>query len=571
MKRAAAIAWPVLGTAVITLDALLRWAIGAPFAFGDIVWGTVGWWEWMLLAPVVVTLAERFPYRPGGRRRFLLVHALAPFAISATHSTIFFTLRQFFYPGEIIAEVWVVRLPVHLTLDFLVYSATVLATHVVLFLRSSWSREEERLALEKQIAQTELDMLRLQLPPEVIREKLQALEAAIEGDAVEAERQLMSLSAFLRERLGTPSKIDLECGDRSRRFDLHEPQLAPHAVKAATAVTALQTALIILCIVPGVMLLFHATVVLRNVVLDRPVAWNLIRESLWLASLSWPVTLLMVWLGSRVKRIMVLAIAAAAAPPLWDLSFHTLRAGWPAAREYLILNSRTIDFLIFFGIALGALAWQRYLGWRRHAVEVAELDAVLLRTRTRLLRLQLNPHFLFNTLNSIAALLEDERGAAQRMAARLRHFVDRVLATTDVQEVPLGEELELLSTYFDIENVRFGDRLRLDLHVGSGANRALVPSFLLQPLVENALRHGLKPSTGGRVSVTAAIEDEALQVEVLDNGQPRVSVVREGIGLSNTRARLRQLYGDAFAFDVERRESGFRARLTIPFRRLITT
>jgi two-component sensor histidine kinase len=565
LKLAAAIAWPVLGTAVALLDALLLWSVGAPVTFPLFVWGLVGWLEWSLLAPVVITLAERFPYRPGARRSFFLVHGVAPFLISAAHSGIYFSLRRLFFPEEVIAEVWVARLPLHLTLDFLVYSATVLATHVVLFLRSAWSREEARLALEKQIAQTELDMLRLQLPPDVIRQKLQALEAAIERDAMEAERQLMSFSAFLRERLGAPRIGSDGDSDETSRA-VYDDAVAP-----PRPLTFPVLFLIVVGVVPCVLFVFQTVAVLRNVVLGRPIAWNVVRDSMWLASFSWPVTLLMVWLGSRVKRITVLAVAAAAAPPLWDLAFHTLRAGWPAARQYLILNGRTIDFLIFFGIALATLAWQRYLGWRRHAVEVAELDAVLLRSRSRVLRLQLNPHFLFNTLNSIAALLEDERDAAQRMAARLRHFVDRVLAMTDVQEVPLGEELALLSTYFDIENVRFGDRLHLDLHVGAGANGALVPSFLLQPLVENALRHGLKPSTGGRVSVSAAIEDEALRLEVLDNGQPRVSVVREGIGLSNTRARLRQLYGDSFAFDIERRDSGFRARLTIPFRRLITT
>jgi two-component sensor histidine kinase len=291
-------------------------------------------------------------------------------------------------------------------------------------------------------------------------------------------------------------------------------------------------------------------------------------ELILLSFFTWPVTLLMVWLGARVKRVWLIAIAAAAAPALWDFAIEGVRSGWDAAVMFLVRTNRTIDFLVFFAIALGALAYERYLTWRRNAAEVAELDSVLLRTRARLLRLQLNPHFLFNALNSIAALLDDERDAARRMSAQLRNFVDRVLATSDRQEVPLGEELDLLSAYFAIENVRFGDRLQLDLDVARGADGALVPSFFLQPLVENALRHGLQPETGGRVSVTAAVNDDALSVEVLDNGRPRASVVREGIGLSNTRARLRQLYGDAFSFDVERREDGFRARLVIPFRNL---
>jgi hypothetical protein len=572
VKRVAAVAWPVIGTVVLALEVAIRIALRDPMPWDVVLWGAVGWYQWLLLAPLVVALTERFPYRPRARWRFFIVHAIAPFFFSLAHSAIYFGLRSFFV-DEPLPAVWIARLPAHLTLDFLVYNATVIATHVAVYLRNAWEREQERLAIEQRIARAELDVLRVQLPPETIRERLKSIESAIGDDALEAERQIVKFSAFLRERLREPeaprhpersegSQDATPVAGEILRFAQDDGSAVPRPIPLPLLL------LIVIGVIPGVLLMIQAFAMLRSLAQDQPISLNAFWKSVSLSWFSWPVTLLMIWLGSRVKRIAVLVIAAAAAPVVWGLAFHTVRAGFEASRAFLLSSSRAIDFLVFFAIALGALAHQRYIAWRRHAIEVAELDAVLLRTRTRLLRLQLNPHFLFNALNSIAALLEDEREAAKRMAARLRHFVDHVLATTDRQEVPLAEELEQLSTYFAIENVRFGDRLQLALNVGKEARNALIPSFLLQPLVENALRHGLQPTS---ISVTADIANRSLHVEVADNGKPRNNSMREGIGLSNTRARLRQLYGDAFAFDVERRESGFRASLTIPFRSSLLT
>jgi two-component sensor histidine kinase len=545
VKRIAAVTWPLLGALVLAVEGVIRLAAGAP---ANPLWVMVGWLEWSVLAPLVVTLAERFPWP---KRYFFLVHGIAPFVVSALHSTAYFSLRRLAGYDDI----WVERLAAHLSLDVFVYCATVLATHVAAFLRNSWLREEERVALEKEIAQAELDMLRLQLPPGIIRQKLLAIEEAIGRDPLDAEKQVVRLSAFLRERLRVPPP---EVG-----------RAEPDEVTPPRPLSPFVRVLIVLCAAPAAVALLQFFGVLQAFAEGKPIAWQ--TNTFLFSWLAWPVTLLMVWLGSRVKRIVILAVAAAAAPALWDFVFHGIRSGHEAAVAHLVGTSRTGDFLIFFAIALGALAYDRYMTSRRHAVEVAELDSVLLRARARLLRLQLNPHFLFNALNSIAALLDDEREAARRMSAQLRNFVDRVLATSDRQEVPLGEELDLLSAYFAIENVRFGDRLQLDLEVTEGAEAALVPSFLLQPLVENALRHGLQPETGGRVSVIASFSHGALSLEVADNGRPRTTVFREGIGLSNTRARLRQMYGYSFSFDVMRGEEGFRAWLVIPFRSSLLT
>ena len=192
----------------------------------------------------------------------------------------------------------------------------------------------------------------------------------------------------------------------------------------------------------------------------------------------------------------------------------------------------------------------------------------MLRTRGTLLRLQLNPHFLFNSLNSVAALLEDDPSTAERMAAELRHFVVRVLERSDREEVPLGEELDSLAAYVAIENIRFDGRAELAIEASDAAQGALVPSFLLQPLVENALRHGLLPETGGCVSVEASVRQDRLHITVEDDGRGNGSErpAREGLGLSNTRGRLEQMYGGEFSLDISAHRGGFALAIALPYR-----
>jgi LytS/YehU family sensor histidine kinase len=171
-------------------------------------------------------------------------------------------------------------------------------------------------------------------------------------------------------------------------------------------------------------------------------------------------------------------------------------------------------------------------------------------------------------VNSVAALLEDDAPTAQRMAAELRHFVVRVLERSDREEVPLREELDSLAAYVEIENIRFGGRAELVIEASDDAQAALVPSFLLQPLVENALRHGLLPEKGGQVSVQARVRSGEVHIRVNDDGgaNSREVPAREGLGLSNTRARLAQMYGDGFSFDIAARENGFAVMTVLPYR-----
>jgi LytS/YehU family sensor histidine kinase len=163
--------------------------------------------------------------------------------------------------------------------------------------------------------------------------------------------------------------------------------------------------------------------------------------------------------------------------------------------------------------------------------------------------MQLQPHFLFNTLNAIAALLKPKPDAAERMVLQLAEFLRLTLRSTGRAEVTLREELDFLERYLAIEKTRFGDRLSTRFRIRSEVLDARVPNLLLQPLVENAIRHGIARDSGaGRVEVSATHEGGRLLLRVTDNG-PGLgpAPVVEGIGLTNTRDRLRHLFGDEFS------------------------
>ena len=197
-----------------------------------------------------------------------------------------------------------------------------------------------------------------------------------------------------------------------------------------------------------------------------------------------------------------------------------------------------------------------------------ELSASLARARLEALKMQLQPHFLFNSLNAIAALVHKDANAADEMLGALSDLLRLTLESSGEQELPLRRELEVVERYLAIEKVRFGDRLNFAIDAAPETLPALVPALVLQPLVENAVRHGLEPlRRPGELTIRAERDGAVLRLLVTDNGAGlrAPSTPREGVGLANTRARLRELYGDAAALDLISSEEGLTVRIAIPF------
>jgi LytS/YehU family sensor histidine kinase len=192
----------------------------------------------------------------------------------------------------------------------------------------------------------------------------------------------------------------------------------------------------------------------------------------------------------------------------------------------------------------------------------AQLDA---------LRRQLEPHFLFNTLNAIAGLVREARNdAAVNMIAGLSNLLRRVVDASDKQEVSLGEEMEFLQTYLEIQQTRFADRLQVNLDVPREFLSARVPSLILQPMVENAIEHGIGTrSAGGAIRIGAARNNGLLTLSVYNDG-PHIAAdweqFRCGVGIANVRTRLQNLYGSECGVDIRNQEAGVEVLLSVPYK-----
>jgi two-component system LytT family sensor kinase len=207
----------------------------------------------------------------------------------------------------------------------------------------------------------------------------------------------------------------------------------------------------------------------------------------------------------------------------------------------------------YFVILSGYYAFDYYVKYRDRELRASQLETRLTQAHLQALKSQLNPHFLFNTLNTISSLMYTDIAAADAMMSRLSELLRLTLDNEGAQEVTLKEEMDLLERYLDIQRIRFEERLHVSVHVDPEVLEARVPNFSLQPLVENAIRHGIatRPQ-GGRLDISAGRSDGMLEIRLLDDGPgftddgPR----REGIGVANTRARLEQMYGQKHRFEM---------------------
>jgi len=208
----------------------------------------------------------------------------------------------------------------------------------------------------------------------------------------------------------------------------------------------------------------------------------------------------------------------------------------------------------------------------RQIAEAARLNAELSKAQLSALRRQMEPHFMFNTLNAIAALVRDRRNdAAVSTIVGLSEFLRRVAADSDRSQVALGEEVDYLQRYVDIQKVRFGERLHVSVDIPAGLHRALVPMLLLQPLVENAIKHGIsKRAVGGTVRVSASLNSSMLCLNVSNDGPqpaPDWQASPHGVGLANLRTRLQILHGSQSDLQLRSTHAeGAEVVVTLPFR-----
>jgi signal transduction histidine kinase len=304
-------------------------------------------------------------------------------------------------------------------------------------------------------------------------------------------------------------------------------------------------------------------------------------EWLFLAAL----TLITYWLGRRFPlqrphwklRLLIHFTGALVLCLGWASMGVTLRRGLnpkdpPFAQDFAswVLTSLPWSVFMYFAVLGCVHAFSYYVESRRRAEQAAALSAQLSEARLSALRMQLNPHFLFNSLNAITVLVRDQRTQlAGRMLELLSDVLRQVLRPDQPHEVPLEEELQLIRQYLAIEEVRFSDRLTVRFAIDESVRRAAVPRFILQPLVENALRYGVADRTDlATVEIGAARVGADLHLWVRDDGPGLTQEARgQGLGLQNTRLRLATLHGERATLTLSTSpEGGTESRIVLPYR-----
>lgn len=285
--------------------------------------------------------------------------------------------------------------------------------------------------------------------------------------------------------------------------------------------------------------------------------------------------------GHRIARILALVLLAVvvgfAVDALlgwlrWEYFYEPVHGRRPpiGALQRIARLWFINQFIITAAILSAGLARHYFRREEARREEAIRLQAQLADARLAALRSQLDPHFLFNTLHAVSALVERDPRGVRRMIARLSELLRTTLDGAKEQEVPLREELRFLDGYLDIMRVRFQGQLTVDLQIEAGLGEALVPNLVLQPLVENAIRHGTsKNEAAGRIAINALRQGAAIVLSVEDNGPTAADAaapVVEGIGLRNTRERLAQLYGSAQHLTLAPRAGGgMRVEVRLPF------
>jgi two-component system LytT family sensor kinase len=296
--------------------------------------------------------------------------------------------------------------------------------------------------------------------------------------------------------------------------------------------------------------------------------------------LSAPLRWLYRWLWTAGPRAMVIgsAVACWVVALGWRAIINTaymqiVKPDWAAehAPQPLEIFVGTLSsmalLLCWTGLYYGVKFYER-LQLEREAT--LKQSALAQEAQLKMLRYQLNPHFLFNTLNAISTLVLDGQNRTANLAvSRLSEFLRYTLDQDPMKKVTLRQELDALNLYLGIEKLRFGDRLRLEFDVDERAESALVPSLLLQPLVENAMKYAIAPrEQGGSVTIIAGIEGAGLRLAVVDDGPglpPGMATSNgRGVGLRNTRERLKVLYGDAHTVEVADAGPGLRVEMRLP-------
>ena len=365
----------------------------------------------------------------------------------------------------------------------------------------------------------------------------------------------------------------------ARRDRTHSFRLPPDAARrfgwwalflaVMTMIAATQSAVATIALSGGVRVFFHSMVVFGTAawlwVATAPFIIDLSRSLEWRSPRSGASYAAMV-IGAHAATFALIAGVHTAWWRFVIREFTNIPASVPFLQSFIgRFDTHLFTYLAIVIAVHAAGHWHRLLATAR---EAARVETQLVATRLQVLMMQLQPHFLFNTLHSISELVHRDGAAARRTVGHLRDLLGFSFSGATRAEVPLREEMHFLGTYMEIQRMRFGDRLTIEMDVAPDAANARVPALVLQPLVENAIRHGTAPlGAHGHIRIVAVRRAERLELRVEDNGRGPGTPRPDGQGLRNTRVRLQELYGDRQGVRLERGvKGGTISVVNMPFR-----
>lgn len=254
-----------------------------------------------------------------------------------------------------------------------------------------------------------------------------------------------------------------------------------------------------------------------------------------------------------------------------DIEFNQIIAEHPNALPTLLTCALVFGTIISYYFYARSTIAENNIALREASMQRLATEKQLTETELKLLQAQIEPHFLFNSLSNILSLIDEEPKQAKKMLESFTHYLRASLNRTRQKQTSLGDEIDLLRAYLDIHTIRFGERLRYNIEIPKALYTTNLPPLLLQPIVENAIKHGLAPKLeGGNIKITAITNTNKLEIFITDTGIGLQGEHGTGIGLNNIRARLRTLYGNQAKMIIRQNTPcGVQVKLTIPLSKLL--
>jgi two-component system, LytTR family, sensor kinase len=530
------------------------------------------WWLWAAFFPLILYLSGHFRFAPGAKARSVLMHILAGACIAVLHATFQILLNDWLPHPErdwntirkILQDTFVATL----LWRFFVYQS-ILAICIALDTYHKWRETEIHASqMEADILQAQIESLKMRLDPDYLFDSLRQLSNFMKRELDEAESMVAQLGEYLRMRLDHSVKIEGYIPEEilvMENENCQEPApLISNPVRKWLVIIGIFTAIAIYFTIQR--MLIQAS---RGATIDWPrhlldysgwYVWALITPFVLFMSAKFPLQK-QVWFKHASIHLGMLTVcwffATIAMEGIhWaaDLGSYNFFQKLP---DGFARSPFSLDIICYFTIVAIETAMRYHRRFEFGRVRNIKLTGQLAGARLHALKMQLHPHFLFNALNSLSELMREDPAAAEKMIRNLEMFLRLTVNHDHLQEVSFEKELEFLKCYLDIENVRYQDRLNVKMEIEPQTMNVKVPNLMLQPIVENAIRHGIASrSSRGQIEIQAKRDNGMLQLRVRDNG-PGISKSKKkqiskgsGLGLSNTRERLIQLYGTNHRFEL---------------------